>query len=75
MKVRPWQKKTKTILSKTLNFKKVSNPLKYVAHKVKEFWPTSWAVDNRTAIYIITMIITAYGLYIQCTAQERFPIS
>ncbi|HRD08706.1 MAG TPA: efflux RND transporter permease subunit, partial [Saprospiraceae bacterium] len=52
----------------------MSNPLKYVAHKVKEFWPTSWAVDNRTAIYIITMIITAYGLYtFNALPKEQFP--
>ena len=52
----------------------MSNPLKFVADKVKEFMPTSWSVDNRTAIYIITMIITAFGLYTFNTLpKEQFP--
>lgn len=52
----------------------MSNPLKFVADKVKEFKPTSWSVDNRTAIYIITMIITAFGLYTFNTLpKEQFP--
>ena len=30
-----------------------------VVKKFKEFKPTSWAIDNKTAIYIIAILITA----------------
>lgn len=45
-----------------------------VTKKFKEFKPTSWAIDNRTAIYIIAIIISLYG-YIQFTTmpKEQFP--
>src|SRR6478672_3766165 len=33
-----------------------------VSKKFKEFRPTSWAVDTRTAIYIIAALITLYSL-------------
>ncbi len=36
--------------------------LEGVTKKFKEFKPTSWSIDNRTAIYIIAIIITIYGL-------------
>lgn len=40
----------------------------------KEFKPTSWAVDNRTAVYIIAMLITAFGLYkFNTLPKEQFP--
>ncbi|MDI9320209.1 MAG: efflux RND transporter permease subunit [Phycisphaerales bacterium] len=40
----------------------------------KEFKPSSWAIDNRTAIYILTIIITFVGLmaYISLP-KEQFP--
>lgn len=40
----------------------------------KEFKPSSWSIDNRTAIYILTIIITFVGLmaYISLP-KERFP--
>lgn len=40
----------------------------------KEFKPSSWAIDNRTAIYIITVIITLTGImsYINIP-KESFP--
>ncbi|MBL7712402.1 MAG: efflux RND transporter permease subunit [Chitinophagaceae bacterium] len=40
----------------------------------KEFKPSSWAIDNRTAIYILTIIITMIGLmaYISLP-KEQFP--
>ncbi|MBL7737861.1 MAG: efflux RND transporter permease subunit [Chitinophagaceae bacterium] len=45
-----------------------------VTKKFKQFKPTSWAIDNRTAIYIIAIIISLYG-YIQFTTmpKEQFP--
>ncbi len=40
----------------------------------KEFRPTSWAVDNTTAMYIIIMIIALYGFYTFTTLpKEQFP--
>ena len=41
---------------------------------MKEFKPTSWAIDNRTSIFIITVIITLTGLmsYI-ALPKEQFP--
>jgi multidrug efflux pump subunit AcrB len=45
-----------------------------VKQKFREFGPTSWSVDNRTAIYIITIIITAYGLIkFNTLPKEQFP--
>lgn len=40
----------------------------------KEFKPSSWSIDNRTAIYILTIIITFVGLmaYISLP-KEQFP--
>ena len=45
-----------------------------ILEKIKEFKPTSWAVDNRTAIYIIAMLISAFGLYkFNTLPKEQFP--
>ncbi|MGH2552213.1 MAG: efflux RND transporter permease subunit, partial [Chitinophagaceae bacterium] len=42
--------------------------------KFKEYKPTSWAVDNRTVIYIIAIIITIYGLIkFNAMPKEQFP--
>jgi multidrug efflux pump subunit AcrB len=48
--------------------------LEGVSKKFKEFGPTSWAVDNRTAIYIIAIIISVYGLIkFNSMPKEQFP--
>ncbi len=48
--------------------------LEGVARKFKQFKPTSWAVDNRTAIYVITILISLYGLNKFTTMpKEQFP--
>ena len=40
----------------------------------KEFKPSSWAINNRTAIYIITIIITFAGLFTYLNLpKENFP--
>lgn len=40
----------------------------------KDFKPTSWAVDNRTAMYIVTIIIALFGFYTFTTLpKEQFP--
>ena len=45
-----------------------------VTKKFKQFKPTSWAIDNRTAIYIIAILITLYGLVkFNSMPKEQFP--
>ena len=45
-----------------------------IANKFKQFKPTSWAVDNRTAVYIITILISLYGLTkFNTLPREQFP--
>ena len=40
----------------------------------KEFKPSSWAIDNRTAVYILTIIITLAGLMMYLNLpKEKFP--
>ena len=42
--------------------------------KFKEFKLSSWAIDNRTAVYIITVIITLAGLMAyNALPKENFP--
>lgn len=41
---------------------------------MKEFKPTSWAIDNRTSIFIITVIISLAGLMsYNALPKEQFP--
>lgn len=41
---------------------------------MKEFKPTSWAIDNRTSIFIITVIISLAGIfYYNAIPKEQFP--
>jgi len=50
------------------------NVFEKVAQKVKQFKPTSWSVDHRTAIYIIAILITLYGLVkFNTMPKEQFP--
>ena len=45
-----------------------------IKEKIKEFKPTSWSIDNRTAIYIIAILISAFGLYkFNTMPKEQFP--
>ncbi len=42
--------------------------------KIKEFFATSWAIDNKTSIYVLTAFITLLGLYsYQTIPKEQFP--
>lgn len=42
--------------------------------KIKEFKPSSWSIDNKTAIYIMTIIITLAGIMsYQGLPKEQFP--
>ncbi|NCI45160.1 efflux RND transporter permease subunit [Sediminibacterium soli] len=48
--------------------------LEGISKKFKQFKPTSWAVDNRTAVYIITILISLYGLTkFNTLPKEQFP--
>ena len=48
--------------------------LEGISKHFKQFRPTSWAVDNKTAIYIIAIIITIYGLIkFNSLPKEQFP--
>jgi len=43
-------------------------------NKFKEFFATSWAIDNRTSIYVLTIIITMLGLVSYFSIpKEQFP--
>ncbi|HQW83711.1 MAG TPA: efflux RND transporter permease subunit, partial [Ferruginibacter sp.] len=45
-----------------------------VSKKFKQFGPTSWAINNRTAIYIMAIIVTIMGLNTFNTLpKEQFP--
>src|SRR5688572_29944789 len=40
----------------------------------KEFAPSSWAIDNKTAVYVLVFIITLLGLVSYVTLpKENFP--
>jgi multidrug efflux pump len=45
--------------------------LKNLSDKFKEFKPTSWAINNRTAVYIITILISLYGITKFNTLTQR----
>lgn len=48
--------------------------MKEMKEKVKEFFATSWAIDNRTSIYVMTVMITALGLLSYFSIpKEQFP--
>ena len=45
-----------------------------IKEQFKEFGPTSWSIDNRTAIYIIALLISLYGLNkFNTLPKEQFP--
>ncbi|MBS1947404.1 MAG: efflux RND transporter permease subunit [Bacteroidetes bacterium] len=42
--------------------------------KIKEFPITSWAINNKTAIYLLVVIVTVWGVYqFGTTPKEQFP--
>jgi multidrug efflux pump len=45
-----------------------------IKHRIKEFLPTSWAIDNKTSIYVLAALISILGLmnYVQIP-KEQFP--
>jgi multidrug efflux pump len=52
----------------------MNKSLEGISKFFKQFKPTSWAVDNKTAIYIIAILITLYGLIkFNSMPKEQFP--
>ena len=50
------------------------NIIEGITKKFKEYKPTSWAIDNKTAIYIIAIIISIIGLTkFNTMPKEQFP--
>jgi len=50
--------------------------MKFPKEKIslKEFFATSWAIDNRASIYVLTVIITVLGLMSYFSLpKEQFP--
>jgi multidrug efflux pump len=48
--------------------------MKEKVNKVKEFFATSWSIDNKTSIYVLTVIITALGVLSYLSIpKEQFP--
>ncbi|HYG53645.1 MAG TPA: efflux RND transporter permease subunit, partial [Flavobacteriales bacterium] len=44
------------------------------AHKIKEFFASTWAIKNKTSIYILTIIIVFAGIRAyQALPKEQFP--
>jgi multidrug efflux pump subunit AcrB len=54
--------------------KSFMNIVDRIRDKFKQFGPTTWAIDNRTAIYIIAILITVYGMMkFNSLPKEQFP--
>jgi len=44
------------------------------SEKLKEFFGTSWAIDNKTSIYVLAIIIAIFGMInYQSIPKEQFP--
>ena len=48
--------------------------LENIKDKIKEFAPTSWAIGNKTMIYLIMLVVSLIGIYQFVTLpKEQFP--
>jgi multidrug efflux pump len=48
--------------------------LKKIKEKFKEFKPTSWAIDNKTSVYLLIIFVTILGIdKFVTTPKEQFP--
>jgi multidrug efflux pump len=48
--------------------------LKNIKEKFKEFKPTSWAIDNKTSVYLLIIFVTILGVNkFVTTPKEQFP--
>src|SRR5687767_350061 len=45
-----------------------------IKHKIKEFKPTSWSINNKTSIYLLMLFVSFAGIYQFVTLpKENFP--
>lgn len=45
-----------------------------MSKKFKEFGPTSWAINNKTSVYVLTLMLSLFGwLSYQSIPKEQFP--
>jgi multidrug efflux pump subunit AcrB len=45
-----------------------------MSEKLKEFKPTSWSVDNKTSIYVLSVLLTIFGIWKYfALPKESFP--
>ncbi|HVY74451.1 MAG TPA: efflux RND transporter permease subunit, partial [Puia sp.] len=48
--------------------------LENIKGKFKEFKPTSWAINNKTSVYLLILFVTLLGVYkFVSTPKEQFP--
>src|SRR6476660_7601716 len=48
--------------------------LENIKNKIKEFGPTSWAVNNKTSIYLVMLFVSVAGMFQFVTLpKEQFP--
>jgi len=46
----------------------------HLIQKAKTFFATNWAINNKTAVYLITLIVTVWGINLFVTLpKEQFP--
>jgi len=66
------QKQCKRNIPKPTAF--IMNALENIKGKFKEFKPTSWAIDNKTSVYLMILFVTILGVYkFTSTPKEQFP--
>jgi len=45
-----------------------------IKHRIKEFFPTSWAIDNKTSVYVLAFLISVLGMMnYYFIPKEQFP--
>jgi multidrug efflux pump subunit AcrB len=51
-----------------------NNPIQNLLKNTKTFGPTDWAIRNKTAVYLITLIISIWGISLFVSfPKEQFP--
>jgi len=51
-----------------------NNPLFKLIQNPKTFGPTNWAIKNKTAVYLLTLIISIWGIGLFLSyPKEQFP--
>ena len=51
-----------------------NNPITKLLHNAKTFGPTDWAIKNKTAVYLITLILSIWGIGLFISLpKEQYP--